>query len=139
MTGQRAAAHRNHLRKRVQAMRFGDVLLQVVDQAVNASVAGIFGYRLCDELRLTALAVGRYNHPAGNLVGDHAAKALANNIQAAVQRGGGSGGGDDIAVIHVKGINIQLNVREERLKLAFELPVGSRSFTVEDPRIGQHK
>jgi hypothetical protein len=27
MTGQGAAAHRNHLRQRVQAMRFGDVLL----------------------------------------------------------------------------------------------------------------
>jgi hypothetical protein len=59
--------------------------------------------------------VGRNNHPTGNLVGNHAAKALANDIQAAVQRSRGSGRGDDIAVIHVKGINIQLNVREKRL------------------------
>ena len=120
-------------------MLFGDVLLQVVDQAVNASVAGIFRHRLGDELRLPALAVGRNNHPAGNLVGNHAAKALANDIQAAVQRSGGSGRSDDIAVIHVKGINIQPNVREERLKLTFELPVGGRTFAVEDPRPGQHK
>ena len=90
-------------------------------------------------MRLSAIAVGRNNHPAGDLVSNHAAKALTNDIQAAVQRGGSACGSDDIAVIHVEGIDIQPDVREERLKLAFELPVGGRTFAVEDPRISQHK
>ncbi len=120
-------------------MRFGDVLLQVVDQAVNTCVTGIFRNRLGDELRLPALAMGRDNHPTGNLVGDDAAKTLANDVQAAVQRSRGTGRGDDIAVIHVEGIDIQLDVRKERLEVMFKLPVGGGPFTVEDPRPGQHK
>ena len=105
-------------------MRLGDVLLKIVDQAVNPPVTGIFRHRLGNKLRLTALAVRRHNHPPGNLVGDDAAKPLANDIQAAVQRSSGSGRGDDIAVIYVEGIYIQLDVRKERLELMFKLPVG---------------
>ena len=81
----------------------------------------------------------RHNHPPGNLVGDYAAKALTNDIQAAVQRSRGSGRGDDIAVIHVEGVDIKLDVRKERLELIFELPVGGSALAVENARIAQHK
>ena len=81
----------------------------------------------------------RYDHTAGNLVGDHAAKALADDVQAAVKRGSSTRRGDDIAVIDVERIDIQLYVREKRLKLMFKFPVRGRAFTVENARITQHK
>lgn len=120
-------------------MRFGNVLLEIVNQGVNSSVTGIFWYRLGNKLCLTPLAVWRHDHTAGNLVSDHAAKALADDVQAAVKRGSGTRRGDDIAVIDVERIDIQLYVREKRLKLMFKLPVRGRAFTVENARITQHK
>ena len=72
------------------------MLLEVVNQAVNPRVAGIFWYRLRNKLRLPTFAVRRHNHPAGNLVGHHAAKALADDIQAAIKRGCGTRRGDDV-------------------------------------------
>ncbi len=139
MTGQRAATHGNHRRQRVQAVRFGNVLLKIVDQAVNPRVAGVLRHRLGNKLRLSAFAVRRHNHPAGDLVGDHAAKALADDVQTAVQRGGGPGGGDDIVVIHVEGVDIKLDARKKRLEVMFKLPVGGRALAVENARIRQHK
>ncbi len=120
-------------------MRLGNVLLQVVDQAVNPRVAGVLRHRLGNELRLTAFAVRRHNHPTGDLVGNHAAKALTDDIQAAVQRGGGPGGGNNIVVIHIEGVDIKLDARKKRLEVMFKLPVGGRALAVENARIRQHK
>ncbi|MNC51207.1 hypothetical protein D3C75_1004910 [compost metagenome] len=86
MAGQRAAAHRNNLRQRIEGMRFGNVLLKIVDQTVNSRIAGISGHRLGDVLRLTSLAMRRDDHPSGYLVRHRTAKTLANNIQTAIQR-----------------------------------------------------
>lgn len=120
-------------------MRLGNVLLKVVYETVNPPVAGIFRHRLRNKLRLPALAVRRDDHPAGNLIGDDAAKALADDIQTAVERGGGTCRGDHIAVVHVERVDVQSNVRKQRLKLVFKLPVGGGPFAAEYAGIAQHK
>ncbi len=93
-------------------MRFGNMLLKVVNQTVNPPITGIFRHRLRNKLRLPALSVRRDDHPAGNLIGDDAAKALADDIQTAVERGGGTRRGNHITVIHVEGVDIQSDVRK---------------------------
>ena len=81
----------------------------------------------------------RDDHPAGNLIGDNAAKALADDIQTVVERGGGTCRGDHIAVVHVERVDVQSNVRKQRLKLVFKLPVGGGPFAAEYARIAQYK
>ena len=62
------------------------MLLQIIQQAVDSRIAGIFRHRLSDELRLAALAVRRNNQPPGDLVGREAAVTLADDVEATVER-----------------------------------------------------
>lgn len=120
-------------------MRFADVLLEILKQAVNPRVAGVFRYRLGDKLRLAALTVRWDDHSPGDLIGDKAAKTLANEIQAAVERRRGTRRGDYPFIVNVQRVDIQPHLRKQALKILFELPVGRRAPVVQQPGVAEYK
>ena len=139
MAGQGPAAHRRHLRQRVEIMRFANVLLKILKQAVYPRVAGVFRYRLGDKLRLAALTVRWDDHPPGDLIGDKAAKALANEIQATVERRRGTRRGDNPLIVNVQRVDIQPHLRKQALKILLKLPVGRRAPVVQQPGVAEYK
>jgi hypothetical protein len=120
-------------------MRLGNMLLQIIQQAVDPRIAGVFRHRLGDKLRLAALAVRRNNHPPGDLVGREAAETLADDVQAAVERRRGARRGDDPLVIDVQGVDIQPHLRKPALKILLKLPVGRRAPAVQQPGVAEDK
>lgn len=81
----------------------------------------------------------RHNHPSGNLIRHRAAKTLADDVQAAIQRGGGPCRGNNTVVIHVQRVDIQMGCRKARLKILFEFPVRSCPFAIQQTGIAENK
>lgn len=81
----------------------------------------------------------RHNHPSGNLIRYRAAKVLTDDIQTAIQCGGGACRGNNAVVIHVQRVDIQTGRRKARLKILFELPVRSRPFAIQQTGIAENK
>ena len=120
-------------------MRFVEMLAQIVEQDVDALILGVFRHGLLDKLCLAALTMRRHNHPSGNLIRRRAAKTLTDDVQTAIQRGGGACRGNYAVVIHVQRVNIQMGCREARLKILLELPMRCRPFAIEQTGIAEDK
>ena len=116
----------------------GQVQAQVIEQLVDPGIPGGGGYRLLDELGLATLPVGRHHQPPGQLVGNLAAVMLANQIEAAVQAGGGASRGDEPVVVDVEGIGIEPHPGEALDELLFKFPMGGGTAPVQQAGVGQH-
>lgn len=116
-----------------------EMLAQIVEQDVDALIFGIFRHRLLDKLCLAALAMWRHNHPSGNLIRHRAAKTLADDVQAAIQRSGGACRGNNTVVIYVQRVDIQMSCRKAGLKILLELPVRSRPFAIQQTGVAEDK
>lgn len=81
----------------------------------------------------------RDDHSPGDLIGDKAAKTLANEIQAAVERRRGTRRGDYPFIVNVQRVDIQPHLRKQALKILFELPVGRRAPVVQQPGVAEYK
>ncbi|GAA3848635.1 hypothetical protein GCM10022207_07820 [Streptomyces lannensis] len=90
-----------------------------------------FRQRAVDVLRLAAVAMGRYDRAAGNLVGDGGAVVAAHHVQAQVDAGRDTGRGQDVAVVDEQHIGVDPDPREEPLEVLGFGPVRGGGPAVE--------
>ncbi|MNW19395.1 hypothetical protein D3C71_2193690 [compost metagenome] len=63
---------------------------------------------------------------------------IANDIQAAVNTGGGPGGSDQAFIAGIQRITVQMDGRKSFSKVLFEFPVCCRTMTIKQTGIGQN-
>ncbi len=86
---------------------------------------------LIDVLTLTAVALRRDHHPAGDHVGDRAAQLAAHQVQARVDAGGGARAGDQVAVVDEEDVAVHLGRRIAPRQLVGVHPVRGAGPAVE--------
>lgn len=96
-----------------------------------------FGDGPLDVLRLTAVAVRRYDGPAGHVVGDGRPVVPADDMEAQVDSGGDARGGEDVPVVDEEHVGVDPDPREEPLEVLGVRPVGGGGAAVEIPGGGE--
>lgn len=138
MAGEAAPAHRGFGGQTVHAVRLVQPGAHGIEEAAHAALARAVGQRLLDELRLAALSMWGNHQPPRDAVGGGRAVALAYEVQATVETGGGAGRGHEVAVVDVEHVRIHPHPWVAGGKIGCKAPVGGGRPAIEQTCRGQH-
>lgn len=95
------------------------------------------GHGPVDELGLAAIAVGRDDETAGDLIGVGGAEAIAEEFETGVEASGGAGGGEDTVVFDVEHVCFNLGGGEGGGHVGGAFPMRCGAATVKEARRGE--
>ncbi|EGJ76612.1 putative AraC family transcription regulator [Streptomyces sp. Tu6071] len=133
-----AHRHRDPGREPVQRQRLVQPL-QGPGAGRGRRVAVLGGHGPFDELRLPALAVGRYDGVPGDVRRDGRAVVAPYDVEAQVDPGGDARRGEHVPVVDEEDVRVDGDAREEALEVARRTPVRGGRAAVEEPGGGEHE
>jgi hypothetical protein len=88
---------------------------------------------------LAAVAVGRDDEAASDVVGDRGPEIAAHDMQAEIEAGSGSGRGQDVAVVDEQQVRLHVDGRKARRELVGAQPVRGGRAVVENTGFGERE
>ena len=123
----------------IKTDRIRQVVESPLESVCNRVRLSSRGERLFDELSLPSASVGGGDHAASDPVGHLSALVSAEQVKAAIYRGGSSRGGDDVTVVAVEHVTRQGHTREHCAEGVGPDPMSAGGSTVEQPRFGKNE